>query len=157
MELTHLPVNRMTELKEDAPHLLDGLRHDHAVLCGELAVLKKAEGDDGPPSWQTLRDVCARLSIRLLEHMRREEQLLVTYHRSLGAAASEAMIPMSNDHYSDYRYLQVITGLLTLENRPLLLNNRYHLLTGFLHGLHRHMDEQEVELFREGSHGRIVG
>jgi len=123
-------------------HLVDGLRRDHAVLCGELAVLKKAEGDDSPPSWQTLRDVCARLSLGLREHIRHEERMT---------------IEPSSDHYSDYRYLQVITGLIALENRPLLLNNRYHLLTGFLHGLHRHMDEQEAEFFREGNDGRIIG
>ncbi len=115
-----------------ASHLAGGLRHDHAVLCGELAVLKKAEGDDGPPSWQTLRDVCARLSIGLSEHIRHEERMTTQ---------------PSTDHYSDYRYLQVITGLMALENRPFLLNSRYHLLTGFLRGLHVHMDKQEAELF----------
>ena len=128
-------------------HLVDGLRQDHAVLRGELAVLKKAEGDDSPPSWQTLRDVCARLSLGLCEHMRREEQLLVNHNRSLGAAALDTTVPQSSDHYSDYRYLQVITRCIALEHRPFLLNSRYHLLTGFLHGLHRHMDKQEAELF----------
>ena len=135
------------QLNEDVSHLVDGLRQDHALLCGELAVLKKAEGDDSPPSWQTLRDVCARLSLVLCEHIRREERLLVTRSRSLGAAASEAMGRPSIDHYGDYRYLQVITRYIVSENRPFLLNNRYHLLTGFLHGLHRHMDKQEAELF----------
>ena len=147
MELTRLPVNRIKQLNEDASHSMDCLRQDHAALCGELAVLKMAEGDDSPPTWQTLRDVCARLTLGLREHMLREERLLITRDHSLGAAESEAMSRPSIDHYSDYRYLQVITRHVTSESRPFLLNNRYRLLTDFLHGLHRHMDEQEAEFF----------
>lgn len=128
-------------------YLVDSVRQDHALLCGELDVLKKAEGDDSPPSWQTLRDVCARLSVGLREHILREERLPATRGRSLGAAASEAMICPSIDHYSDYRYLQIITRHVTFDNRPFLLNNRYHLLTDFLRGLRHHMDEQEAEFF----------
>ncbi len=134
MELLHLPVNRIGQLDEDTSRLADGLRQDHARLCGELAVLKKAESGDSANLWQILRDVCARLSTGLLEHIRHEERMTIR---------------LSVDHYSDYRYLQVITYHINLENRPPLLNNRYHLLTGFLRGLHCHMDKQEVELFQK--------
>jgi hypothetical protein len=127
-------------------YLMDSVRQDHALLCGELDVLKNAEGDDSPPSWQTLRDACKRLSMGLREHMLREERLLATRGRSLGAAASEALAHPSSDHYNDYRYLQVITRYVTSENRPFLLNNRYHLLTDFLRGLRCHMNTQESEL-----------
>lgn len=109
--------------------------------------MKKAEGDDSPPSWQTLRDVCARLSTGLRKHILREERLLGTRYRSVGVAASEATTRPLIGHQSDYRYLQVITRSIASENSPFLLNNRYHLLTSFLRGLHGHMDQQESELF----------
>ncbi len=128
-------------------YLMDGVRRDHVILCGELAVLRQAENGDCPPSRQVLRDVCVRLTIGLREHILREERLLVTRGRSLGAAASEALAIPSSDHYSDYRYLQVITRHIISETRPFLLNNRHHLLTDFLRGLRCHMDAQEAELF----------
>lgn len=144
MELIHSPLNRL----EQASHLLDDLRQDHELLYGELAALKKAENFDGPPLWQTLQKVCARLSVRLRDHMGREEPLLrVTHPHSLGAAASETMSWPVIDHYSDYRYLQVITRSIALENRPFLLNNRYHLLTDFISRLHHNMNKQETDLF----------
>jgi len=133
MELTHIPVDRIGQDNEDTSHPADGLRRDHALLCGELAVLKKAESGDGTQLWQTLRDVYARLSTGLLEHIRREERLRTR---------------PSHDHCSDYRYLQVIERYISFENNPFLLNSRYHLLTGFIRGLRSHMDEQEVELFQ---------
>jgi hypothetical protein len=123
---------------EDVSHPLDGLRQDHVLLCGELAVLKKAESYDSAHLWQTLRDVCARLSVGLLEHIRREERRV---------AASEAITRPSIDHYSDYRYLQVIKRYIIFEDRSFLLNNRYQLLKNFILGLHRHMDQQESALF----------
>ncbi len=126
-------------------NLIDNLRQDHALLCGELVILKKIEDSHSRPSWQVLREICTRLSVRLREHIRWEKQLL-SHHRSLGAAAPEAMNRSSIDHYGDYRYLQVITRYITLENRPFLLNNRSRLLTDFLHGLRHHMDEQEAQL-----------
>ncbi len=89
-------------------------------------MLKEAEGSSGPHLWQTLRDVCARLTIGLREHMRREGT------------------QPSHDHQSDYRHLQVITRYIEAENRPFLLNNRYQMLTNFIRGMHRHMDEQEA-------------
>lgn len=147
MKLFHIPVNRIEQLNEDERHLTDSLRQDHALLRGELAVLEKAESHDSTHLWQTLRDVCARLSIGLFEHIQCEERLLVIRNRIREIASSEATVRPSIDHKSDYRYLQVITHFISLENGPLLLNSRYHLLTGFLRGLHGHMDKQEAEFF----------
>ncbi len=133
---------------------IDELKKDHALLCGELDVLKKAEGDNNAPSWQMLQEICARLSIGLRDHMRWEESLLPNY-RSLGAAALAQPRCPSIDHYGDYRYLQVITRYIALEDRPFLLNNRYHLLVDFLRGLRHHMDEQEAQLVPDEA-GEIV-
>lgn len=127
--------------------LMDDLKQDHERLCGELDVLRSAENDDGVLLRQTLRDVCARLSLGLLEHIRREERLLTTHGRSLGAAASEIMVQPLINHYGDYRYLQVITRHITLENRPFLLTGRYQLLESFILELQRHMDKQEEDYF----------
>ena len=107
-------------------------------------MLKNAEGSDNASRWQTLRDVCARLSAGLREHMQREEKLSAPHGRSLGAAALETDSYFLNSHYGDYRYLQVIARYVTSEDRPFLLNNRYQLLTNFVRGLHRHIDEQEL-------------
>ena len=139
----------MKLLNEDL-FTVESLRQDHALLCGELAVLEKAKSTEGSDLWQTLQDVCVRLSLGLREHIRREGQLLVTRNHSLGAAASEAMSRLLIDHYGDFRYLQVITRCVAIENRPFLLESRYQLLTDFLRGLHRHMDQQEAELFPGG-------
>ncbi len=106
--------------------LEEGIQQDHASFYGELAVLKKAEGGSIPHLWQTLREVCERLTIGLREHMEREG----------------THVP--HDHHSDFRYLQIITRFIISEDRPHLLNNRYQMLTNFIRGLHRHMDEQEA-------------
>jgi hypothetical protein len=113
-------------------YLADRVRQDHALICGELAILKEAENESGACSWQILQDVCSRLSLALLEHMRREDRMTTQ---------------PSKGHFSDYRYLQVITRHISSNNDPHLLNNRFKLLTGFLEGLHRHMDEQERDFF----------
>jgi len=119
--------------------LVDDLKQDHARLCGELAVLKAAESGETDFLAQTMRDVCARLSTGLNEHMLREERIPALHGRSLGAAASPSM-----DHYNDFRYLQVITRYITSEKRPFLLCNRYQLLKSFVGGLKRHIEEQEA-------------
>jgi hypothetical protein len=147
MELLHLPTDPIGQLNDDASHLMDGLRQDHTRLCGELDVLKRAEISGGIHLWQPLRDVSERLFLGLGEHIRREDGLLVSHHHSVGAAAADAVILPSMVHFSDYRYLQVITRSIALEHRPFLLNSRYQLLKDFIGGLHRHMDEQETELF----------
>ncbi len=125
---------------------MDDLKENHALLCGELAVLKQAEYSGNVPLWQALQDVSARLSKGLLVHIQREAQWF-KQNRSLGAAARIVMAQTSIDHYNDYRYLQVITRYITLENRPFLINSRYRLLTDFIRGLRCHMDEQEAQLF----------
>ena len=130
---------------------VDSLRQDHALLCKELVVLEKAQSDESTPLWQTLRNVCSRLSTGLREHIQREEQLLRSYPRSLGAAASETMTWSSSPHYSDYRYLQAIMRYLTLETRPFLLNSRYQLLMDFLRTMQSHIRQQEAEFFPESN------
>ncbi len=136
-------------------NLIDDVKQDHALLCGELDFLKKAEGNDSPPSWPVLQEICARLATGLREHIRWEKQLFPN-HRSLGAAALAGASCPSIDHYGDYRYLQVITRYIALENRPFLLNNRYHLLTDFLRGLRHHMDEQEAQLFPDEAGQKVL-
>jgi hypothetical protein len=130
------------------PHPIDIIRHDHACLGAELALLEAAENDNSVHLWKLLRAVCGRLSLALIEHIRREERLLVTYGRSVGAAAAESIIRPSVNHYNDYRYLQVISRHICVEARPfLLINGRYELLRDFLREFQRHMQEQERELF----------
>lgn len=126
--------------------LVDDLRQGHALLCGKLAVLKEAESYNITHFWHSLQSACARLTTGLLEHIRREERLLVTHHRSLGAANSETISRPSSRHYGDYRYLQVITRSISLESRPFLLNGRYQLFTDFLSGLQRNMDKDEEKV-----------
>ncbi|GEM_PF-2344694 len=151
MEHQLLSPNRLRRSSGDdddaVSQLLDDLRQDHAQLCGGLGAVTGGESGHSTRSWQSLRDVCARLSTGLQEHIRREERLPLTRHRSLGAAAPEAMLRPSNCHYNHYRYLQVITRYITLGDRPLLLSNQYQLVQDFLNGLRRNMDQQEAELF----------
>ena len=126
------------------------LRRDHALLCGELDVLKRAQNEDSPYLWQTLREVCARLLVGLREHVFRQEQLLVSSGYSLGAFTTpDPIISPSNSYYGDYRYLQVITRCIALESRPFLLRSRYLLLTNFIIGLDLNTQKQAAEFFPE--------
>ncbi len=122
------------------------LRRDHTLLRDELHVLECVLDSDITGSQQILRDARARLSVSLRAHIQREGRLAVVCSRTLGTFGAEALARLAVEHYSDLQYLQVIKRCFAREDPNALQSTRY-VLTSFLTGLRRHMDEQESTLF----------
>lgn len=119
------------------------IQQDHTDLRAEIAAFGSVKRVLDTTAWEVLQTSCARVSKILLGHIKREKKYVISSGHALGADLLKKNVQTPADHYGDYRYLQVITRCVVLENRPFLLNSRYHMLVNFFKDLEKHMDRQE--------------
>ena len=151
---------------------IERLRRDHAILRSKLDVLEAAL-QMGPETWFVLREVCFTLSRQLRDHIKREEELVAACRkamipppaaspeatlgrtaerrRSAAAAAGGGMNPnvlaeVAVEHHDEPTHLRTINRLFLSESGHTLDRIR-PALHEVIHGLRRHMTEEETALF----------
>ena len=121
---------------------IERLRRDHAILRAKLDVLESALGM-GSESWFVLREVCFTLARQLRDHIKREEALVAAARRGLNPKVLAEVVV---EHRDEPRHLRTINRLFVSQPTQ-SLDRIKPALMDVIHGLRRHMAEEEAELF----------
>ena len=121
---------------------IDRLKRDPVILRAKLDILESAVGM-GPRMWFVLREVCFTLATQLRDHLHREEELIAACRKALSA---EALARLAIEHRDEPEHLRTINQLF-IQERSQALEQIRPALTGFIHGLRHHMDDEETALF----------
>jgi len=121
---------------------VERLRRDHALLRSKLDVLESAL-KMGPETWYVLREVCFTLSRQLRDHIRREEELVAACRKAMNP---KVLAEVSVEHHDEPQHLRTINRLFVRASQH-SLEQITPVLTEVIHGLRRHMTEEERELF----------
>ena len=124
---------------------IDRLKRDHEILRSKLSVLETALGI-GEATWFVLREVCFTLSRQVADHIRREEALVGACLRSLSPQMIDKVGRASVEHRDEPEHLRTINRLFVQEPDHSLARIKPKLLD-LIHGLRKHMAEEERELF----------
>ena len=121
---------------------IERLKRDHQVLRTKLDVLEAALGM-GPETWFVLREVCFTLSRQLQDHIKREEELVVACRKAMNP---KVLAEVAVEHHDEPEHLRTINRLFVSDARDAFERIK-PALTEVIHGLRRHMAEEEFELF----------
>ena len=121
---------------------VERLRRDHQILSGKLNVLESGLAM-GEEAWFVLREVCFTLARQLQDHMQREEELVERCRRVMNP---KVLAEMAVEHRDEPRLLRIINDAFVSQQDHSLARIRPMLMEA-IHGLRRHMREEEMELF----------
>ena len=136
------------------------LKRDHTILRTKLDVLESAL-QMRSDAWFVLREVCFTLARQLRDHIKREETLVRIARNTLippptggsgtlppvgGGMNPRILAEVALEHKDEPRHLRTINRLFVSESGHSLEHIR-PALAEVIHGLRRHMDEEERELF----------
>ena len=121
---------------------IDRLKRDHAILRAKLSLLEAALRME-PETWFVLREMSRTLSRQLGDHIRREETLMTA---CLSVVSRETLERLRSEHQDEPQRLRELHQLLA-EPASHSSERLRGGLTAVIHGLRRHLDEEETSLF----------
>ena len=121
---------------------IERLRRDHETLRAKLSVLESALRM-GPEAWFVLREVCYTLGRQLRDHIRREESLVAACRKTV---SPETLQHLALEHRDEPTLLRTLNRLFVQEHGQ-AWEDVTVILAQLIHGLRRHLQEEEMELF----------
>jgi iron-sulfur cluster repair protein YtfE (RIC family) len=121
---------------------IDRLKRDHAILRAKLSLLEAALRME-PETWFVLREMSRTLLRQLGDHIRREETLMTACQSAVGP---ETLERLRAEHHDEPQRLRELHQLLAQPSGRSSERLRGE-LTAVIHGLRRHLGEEETSLF----------